>query len=115
MRNKEIKVGSQIWLCVVHLSMASGYTVKKVKKSGKLVEAVCDVEHPFKKGTINEMTFYGHYNSSLLSGYDRVFGRENVYYTCDYDIIRKKTEDYEYHQRQIKVGNALLELAKCFK
>lgn len=111
MKNKEIKKGDKIWLFSECLSYTSGFNVLRVSKKGTLVTVVVEAEYFNKK---KEIILYGHASSSLLSGYDRRFGNTDIDYTCDYDLVRKKTAKYERDERFRNAGAALLNLVKCF-
>lgn len=114
MRNKELKVGDKIWTVFAYMSYTnSGYTVKSVKRTKTLVTVTC--EGVYYNGKTYEVTMYGHYNSCILSGYDRKWGNDETCYTCDYSLIQKKTDKYESEQKQMNAGYALLELVKYFK
>lgn len=116
MRNKEIKVGDQVWLYAPYMSkMKSGYIVKSVKKSNTLVTVVAETEHPFHKGRFYEITLYGHYNSSILSSYDRVWGRDEYSYTCDYSLIEEESITADRDHKLKAAGEALLNLSNFFK
>lgn len=113
MRNKELKVGDKVWINSAYMAISSGYTVKSVKKSKTLVTVVAEGDP--RNGEPYELIMYGHYNSSILSGYNRKFGRDDICYTCDYSLIQKKTDKYESEQKQMNAGYALLNLIKYFK
>jgi hypothetical protein len=91
MKNKELKKGGQIWIYSPWLGRNSSFPVKSVKKNGTLVTVVIEVSYLDKK---HEATLYGHASSSMLSGYVRYydFGHE-VYFTCDFDLIEKWTNN----------------------
>lgn len=111
-KNKEIKKGDKIWLNSAYLSYASHHIVKSVKKKGTLVEVVVDAELYNKE---YEVVMYGHASSSILSGYDRRFGNQDVCYTCDYSIIEKITKRWDSSEKERDAGRALLNLVKYFK
>lgn len=111
-QNKEIKKGDKIWMYCSCLAEKEGFTVMKVKKVKTLVEVVI-IEKYFDKEY--EVTLYGHRSSSMLSGYNRYFGHVDFVYTCDYDLIRKKTEKYNEDRRCIEAGRALLNIARYLK
>ena len=113
MKNKEIKKGDKIWLFSEYISYTSGFNVLRVSKKGTLVTVVVEAEYFNKKKY--EITLYGHASSSLLSGDDRRFGNADVDYTCDYDLVRKKTARYERDERFRDAGAALLNLVKYFQ
>lgn len=113
MRNKELKVGDKVWIYAPHMAISSGYIVKSVKKSGTSVSIVVEVE--CFNNEFYEFKMYGHCNSSILSGFDRKWGDDDVCYTCDYSLIQKKTDKYESEQKQLNAGRALLEIVKYFK
>ena len=112
-KNKEIKIGDKIWFFSACMSYGSGFKVLRVSKKSTLVTVVVEADYFNKKEY--EITLYGHASSSLLSGYDRRFGNLDIDYTCDYDLVRKKTEKYEKDERFHEAGVALLNLAKYFK
>lgn len=112
MKNKELKKGDKIWLFTPCLSYTSGFKVLRVSKKGTLVTVVVEAEYYNMKKY--EITLYGHASSSLLSGYDRKFGNTDIDYTCDYDLVRGKTERYERDKRFRDAGAALLKLVKYF-
>ena len=111
-KNKEIKKGDKIWLSSPFLSYDSFHRVLSVKKKSTLVEVIVDVEY-FDK--YYEVTMYGHASSSILSGYDRKYGNQDVCYTCDYSIIEKITKRWESSEKERDAGRALLNLVKYFK
>ena len=111
-KNKEIKKGDKIWLSSPFLSYNSFYRVLSVKKKSTLVEVIVDAEY-FDKHY--EVTMYGHASSSILSGYDRKFGNQEVCYTCDYSIIEKITKRWESSEKERDAGRALLNLVEYFK
>ena len=116
MRNKEIKVGDKIWLYAPYMSRdKSGYTVKSVKKSKTLVTVVAEIEHPWKKGNRYEAVFYGHYNSRILSSYDKVWGRDEDCYTCDYNIIDKISIREDINIKLKQAGRTLLDFVDFIK
>ena len=112
MVNKEIKKGDKIWIFCAYLDRNSYYVVKSVKKSGTLVSIVVEASHYDK---IYEIKMYGHASSSLLSGYDRKFGRQDTYYTCEYSLIEDETKMRERDEKYRSAGIALLNIAKYFK
>lgn len=111
-QNKDIKKGDKIWTYCACLGEKEYSTVLKVKKVKTLVEVVI-IEKFFNKEF--EVTMYGHSSSSLLSGYHRSIGNVDMVYTCDYDLIQKKTKKYNSDERYIEAGRALLNVAKYFK
>jgi len=111
-QNKDIKKGDKIWMYCATLAEKEGFMVLRVKKVKTLVEVVI-IEKYFDKEY--EVTLYGHSSSSLLSGYNRYWGHRDIGYTCDYELIRKKTEKYNRDQRYIDAGCALLNVAKFLK
>ena len=115
MRNKELKKGDRVWLSYECLSYDSCYMVISVKKKGTLVTVVAEGKSFIGDKKPYEITLYGHASSSLLSGFDRRFGNKDVYYTCDYDLIRVKTKRFERDQSLKEAGKALLNLVKYFK
>jgi len=112
MVNKEIKKGDKIWLFCAYLDRNRYYVVKSVKKSGTLVSIVVEASLYDK---IYEIKMYGHASSSLLSGYDRKFGRQDTYYTCEYCLIEEEKRMYERDEKYRSAGIALLNIAKYFK
>lgn len=111
--NKEIKKGDKIWLNSTYLSEKEFFIVVKVRKVKTLVEVVVAVTLFHSQ---REIVMYGHCSSSMLSGYDRkFFSSQDTVYTCDYEIVRKKTLEYENNQKFKEVGMALLKIAKFFK
>ena len=115
MRNKELKVGDKVWINSAHMSYSkSGYIVKSVKKSKTLVTVV--VEGAFdREDKPYDFTMYGHCNSSILSGFDRKWGMDYTCYTCDYNIIERKTEQSEFDAKLKDAGRALLNVVRIFK
>lgn len=111
-KNKEIKKGDKIWLNSAYLRYDSFYVVLSVKKKGTLVEVVADAE---RYGKHYEIVMYGHASSSILSGYDRKYGNQDVCYTCDYSIIEKITKRWESSEKEMDAGRALLNLVEYFK
>lgn len=111
--NKEIKKGDKIWLYSACLGENEFFTVTKVRKVKTLVEVVVAVTLFHSQ---REIVMYGHCSSSMLSGYDRkFFSSQDTVYTCDYEIVRKKTLEYENNKKFKEVGMALLKIAKFFK
>lgn len=111
--NKQIKKGDKIWLNSAYLSEKEYFTVVKVRKVKTLVEVVVAVTLFHSQ---REIVMYGHCSSSMLSGYDRkFFSSQDTVYTCDYEIVRKKTLEYENNKKFKEVGMALLKIAKFFK
>ena len=111
--NKEIKKGDRIWLNSAFLAEKEFFTVVKVRKEKTLVEVVVSAS---LFSTQREIVMYGHCSSSLLSGYDRkFFSSPDTVYTCDYEIVRKNTLEYERDKRLKEAGRALLNIAKFFK
>lgn len=115
MRNKELKVGDKVWLHEAYMSRLNGYTVKSVKKSKTLVTVVAEKEHPFRKDKFYEITLYGHCNSRILSGFDRVWSRDADFYTCDYDLIDAKSRIEKENHKLREAGRTLLKLSNYFK
>lgn len=111
-KNKEIKKGDKIWLNFAYLRYDSFYVVLSVKKKGTLVDVVADAE---RYGKHYEIVMYGHASSSILSGYDRKYGNQDVCYTCDYSIIEKITKRWESSEKERDAGRALLNLVEYFK
>ena len=114
MKNKELKVGDKIWLLMTHISQEDFYPVKRVKKKGTLVDVVVEAER--YNGTTYEIQLYGHASSSILSGFDRWgrFRREECY-TCEYGLVRDKTQYYEYGLKYQDIGRAAIRLVKELK
>ena len=113
MTNKEIKVGSKIWLYSACIDMDSYYVVKSVKKDKTLVSVI--VEAKYFNNETYEITMYGHCSSSLLSGYDRKFRNLDLCYTCDFSLVEKKTRIYEGERKYREAGYDFLRLVKYFK
>jgi hypothetical protein len=113
MRNKELKKGDKVWIFCACMSYDSNFPVLRVSKKGTLVTVVVEAKHYNMKKY--EMTLYGHASSSLLSGFDRRYGNTDIDYTCDYDLIREKTESYNKNERYRDAGMALLNLVQYFK
>lgn len=114
MLNKEIKVGSKIWLNTACLARDSYYVVSSVKKEKTLVTVVVDVPENYCYKAY-QITMYGHASSRILSGYDRRFGHNDITYTCDYSLVQEKTDRYDYENNLKDAGRALLKIAKYFK
>lgn len=116
MRNKELKPGDKVWLYSAYMSRSeSGYTVKSVKKSKTLVTVVVETKHPYHSEKVYEFTLYGHCNSRILSGFDRVWGCDGICYTCDYDLIEIKSRDEDRNSKLKAAGKALLDIVEFFK
>lgn len=116
MRNKELKVGDKVWINSAHMSYSkSGYIVKSVKKSKTLVTVVVEGELLGCEDKPYDFTMYGHCNSSILSGFDRKWGQDYTCYTCDYNIIERKTEQSEFDAKLKDAGRALLNVVRIFK
>ena len=113
MKNKELKKGDRIWMFSPLIKFDTYYQVHSVKKNGTLVTVVVGAKYP--QLPEREITLYGHASSSLLSGFDRHWGYQDVCYTCDYELITKKYEEFIRHERFINAGVALLNLVKYFK
>ena len=114
MRNKELKAGDKVWIYAPYMSYSkSGYIVKSVKKSSTLVTVTCEAE--YYDGKTYELTMYGHCNSRILSCFDRKYGVDNICYTCDYDLIERKTEQEDYDTKLKDAGRALLKITNFFK
>lgn len=114
MRNKELKAGDKVWIYEAYMSRTeSGYVVKSVKKSSTLVSIV--VEDEGFDGKLREFKMYGHCNSSILSGFDRKWGVDYICYTCDYNLIERRTEQEDYDTKLKDAGRALLRITNFFK
>ena len=112
-QNKEIKVGDKIWMYSECLDEREYHTVVSVRKVKTLVEVVVSAKFFDKEF---EITMYGHRSSSLLSGYEKnYYNHLDMGYTCDYDLIRKKTDRYNRDQRYRDAGIALLNFAKYIR
>lgn len=112
-KNKEIKKGDKVWYYGACMSYDANFPVLRVSKKGTLVTVVVEANYCNKNKY--EITLYGHASSSLLSGFDRRYGNTDIDYTCDYDLIRAKTESYVKNERCRDAGMALLNLVKYFK
>lgn len=114
MTNKEIKVGSKIWLNTACMPRDSYYVVSSVKKEKTLVTVVVDVpENSYHKAY--QITMYGHASSRILSGFDRKWGCKDTAYTCDYYLVETETKRYERDDELKNAGRALLNIVKFFK
>ena len=108
MKNKELKKGGQIWIYCPYLGKSESWPITSVKKTGTLVTVVIR-RNRFHDDRFDDITLYGHASSALLSGYDKRFSFGNeTYYTCDFDLIerwtnnRKRDEKYENIGRNLK-------------
>lgn len=113
MTNKEIKVGSKIWLYSACLRRDDFYIVSSVKKDKTLISVV--VEAKYYNDEKYEIKMYGHASSSLLSGYDRKFRYLDLCYTCDYSLVEKKTAIYEGDMKYREAGRDFLRIVQYFK
>lgn len=112
-QNKDIKKGDKIWMYCECLDEREFHTVISVRRVRTMVEVVVKAKF-FDKEL--EITMYGHQSSSLLSGYEKYYyNHTDIGYTCDYELIRKKTERYNRDQRYKDAGIALLNVAKYLK
>jgi hypothetical protein len=113
MRNKEIKKGDKVWLLSEYIGYEAYYTVVDVKKKGTLVSVIIESE-TYKKEKY-EIVLYGHASSSILSGFDRKYGISTSGYTCDYDIVKERTEYIESYREDAKIGRAAKNLLHYLK
>lgn len=113
-KNKELKAGDKVWWYTAYIGRAYGYTVTSVKKEKTLVSVIAE-RTAMKGDKPKEIKMYGHGSSSLLSGYDSMFGRGHEMYTCDYELIEEKSDTEEYWQRERKIGQAVLEIVEQIK
>lgn len=113
MTNKELKVGSKIWLYSIGLDEDDCYIVKSVKKDKTLISVV--VEAKYFNEEVYEMKMYGHASSSILSGFDRKFRYSDLCYTCDYSLVEKKTRIHKGEMKYREAGYDFLRLVKYFK
>lgn len=114
MTNKEIKVGSKIWINDAYMSKDGYYVVSSVKKEKTLVTVVVDVPESYLNKAY-QITMYGHASSRILSGFDRKWGRKDTTYTCDYYLVEEKTKRYVHDDELKNAGRALLNIVKFFK
>lgn len=113
MTNKELKVGSKIWLYATCLNEDSYYVVKSVKKDKTLVSVIAEAK--YYNNELYEIKMYGHSSSSLLSGFDRKYRNIDLGYTCDYSLVQKKTRIYEGERKYSDAGRDFLRLVEYFK
>ncbi len=111
MKNKELKVGDKIWIYCACLAYDQFYTVKTVKKSGLLVAVTIESTLlDYKPFTVQ---LFGHASSSILSGYHRNYAQVDMCFTCDYELIRRKTRQFEEEEKVRSVGYAALRLKRA--
>ena len=110
MMNKELKKGGQVWIYSHRMLRSYSYPVISVKKTGTLVTVVIRCENALED-KYQDVTLYGHASSSLLSGYERKynFGRD-VYYTCDFDLIEKWSNERQRDSKYEEIGRNLKKL-----
>lgn len=110
MKNKELKKGGQIWILSPYLGKSESWPIISVKKTGTLVTVVIR-RNRFHEDKFDDITLYGHASSALLSGYDKIFSFGNeTYYTCDFDLIEKWTNNRKREEKYENIGRNLKKL-----
>ena len=110
MKNKELKKGGQIWIYSPYLGKSESWPIISVKKTGTLVTVVIR-RNRFHEDKFDDITLYGHASSALLSGYDKIFSFGNeTYYTCDFDLIEKWTNNRKREEKYENIGRNLKKL-----
>lgn len=110
MKNKELKKGGQIWIYSPYLGKSESWPIISVKKTGTLVTVVIR-RNRFHEDRFDDITLYGHASSALLSGYDKIFSFGNeTYYTCDFDLIEKWTNNRKREEKYENIGRNLKKL-----
>ena len=110
MKNKELKKGGQIWIYCPYLGKSESWPIISVKKAGTLVTVVIR-RNRFHEDKFDDITLYGHASSALLSGYDKIFSFGNeTYYTCDFDLIEKWTNNRKRDEKYENIGRNLKKL-----
>ena len=99
----------------LHISNQRCLHRQKRQKSKTLVTVVAECEHPFRDDRVYELTLYGHCNSHILSSFDRVWGCDEICYTCDYNLIERKSRDEDRNSKLKAAGKALLDIVEFFK